>query len=456
VLFRILVLMFYSGTPFESATLQRLQTDIAWRWFVGLSVLRPVPDAGTLSYFRTRLGVGRFETILLDLIQACEAAGLIGHQESYYDMTGVEASATQVTPYQRAVILVKALSAYLDESQGGLGQLQPEQIAAIALEVLREKHGSLEAVKPEQLVVSSQRFEQKLARTLKGEPAWWQKLRDQLKPWVKPLSGPAQAKLAHLRQVAQQLVTSLPQAFGNPDATVGHTRTDGTMCGYRAGFLIDAKHLIITAVVFVTLNKPEAPTLITALDQYYAQFQRYPKHLALDSAFDRDAVHAYLEKRPIYAVATVRGRAGPTEVFKAQAFIWNDQGQLICPNGQIMTHVGGPYKNGRDHFLASADCAQCPLRDQCLTAKQQQQSPPRRRLQLKTAAHQRPQRHRDRSRSTQGRDLRHRRFAAEGLFGHLNHFHNGDKAPYRAQPMDHIAQLMVAFVSNLEKLARWT
>ncbi len=39
VLFRILVLMFVSGTPFESVTLVRLQTDVAWRWFVGLSLL---------------------------------------------------------------------------------------------------------------------------------------------------------------------------------------------------------------------------------------------------------------------------------------------------------------------------------------------------------------------------------------------------------------------------------
>ena len=34
----------------------------------------------------------------------------------------------------------------------------------------------------------------------------------------------------------------------------------------------------------------------------------------------------------------------------------------------------------------------------------------------------------------------------------LNTFHNGDKAPYRDGEMDHIAQLMIAFVSNLEKL----
>ncbi len=31
VMFRILVLMFYSGTPFESTTLSRLRTDVSWR-----------------------------------------------------------------------------------------------------------------------------------------------------------------------------------------------------------------------------------------------------------------------------------------------------------------------------------------------------------------------------------------------------------------------------------------
>jgi transposase len=455
VLFRVLVLMFYSGTPFESATLQRLQTDLAWRWFVGLSVLRPVPDAGTLSYFRTRLGVELFEALLLSLIQVCDEAGLIGHQESYYDMTGVEASATQVTPYQRAVILVKAMSAYLDQQQGGLGQIEPEQIAAIALEVLAQKHPSLKKVKPQQLLASQDQLNHRLARTLKGAPNWWQRLCQKVKQLGQPGRPASQVRLDQLPELAGQLLPTLPQAFGNPDAAVGHTRTDGTLCGYRSGFLVDAKHLIITAVVLVALNKPEAPTLITALEKHYALFQHYPKRLALDSAFDRDEVHRYTEKHHIDSVATVRGRAGPREVFKAEAFIWNEQGQLICPNGEIMAHVGGPYNNGRDHYLPTADCAQCPLRDQCLTAKQQQLTSPRRRLQLKTAAHQRAQGNRERSRSPQGRALRRRRFAAEGLFGHLNHFHNGDKAPYRDETMDHIAQLMVAFVSNLEKLATY-
>ncbi len=297
VLFRVLVLMFYSGTPFESATLRQLETNVAWRWFVGLGLLCQVPNAGTLSHFRKRLGVELFEAILVNLIQGCEAAGLVGHLESYYDMTGVEASATQVTPYQRAVILAKAISLYLDQKEGGVGVISPEQIAAIALEVLQEKHPSLKKVKPAQIVASQSKLAEKMAQSGPNEPKWWQRMSQKVSAVGQQLWAVPQNTVEHVRSVTEQLVPSLPQAFGNPDAAVGHTRTDGTLCGYRSGFLVDAKCRIITAVIFVALNVAEGPTLVTALDKHHAIFQRYPKRLGVDSAFDQDQVHQATEQR---------------------------------------------------------------------------------------------------------------------------------------------------------------
>jgi transposase len=457
VLFRILVLMFYSGTPFESQTLQRLQTDVAWRWFVGLSLLHPVPNAGTLSYFRSRLGAKLFEKILVDLIQACEAAGLVGHIESFYDMTGVEANATQVTPYQRAVILAKAVSVYLDKEQGGIGVISEEQIAAIVLEVLQEKHPSLNKVQAEQIVRSQKKLEEELNQPGKEKPNWWQRVCQGIDDLRSRLTETPVSIKNHLRDVARELILSLPQAFGNPDAAVGHTRTDGTICGYKTGFLVDVKRWIITAVIFIAVNKPEAPTVVEALDKHYAIFERYPDKLGLDSAFDRDEVHSYTEPRGIYTATTVRARSGPKGVFHSDAFIWGEDAELHCPNGELMEQVAGPYKDGTDRYRSTAKCSQCPLFEQCLTVKQRQKKEnPQRELKTNTAAHQRAQRNRERSRSPEGRAIRKRRFASEGLFGHLNTFHNGDKAPYQDGEMDHIAQLMVAFVSNLEKLAAYT
>lgn len=451
VLFRILLLMFSSGTPFESATLQRLETDVAWRWFVGLNLWMSVPDAGTLSRFRKRLGVELFEAILIDLILVCDAAGLIGHEESYYDMTGVEASATQVTPYQRAVILAKAMTTWLDQNQGGLGMMDREQVARIALEVLREVHPSLNKVSPAQIVSSQERLAKQWGEDEPKSPGWWQRIVQTLCELTPQGVGTA---LESLRQVASELVFRLPQAFGNPDATVGHTRTNGTLCGYRSGFLVDAKRLIITAVVVVRLSQSEAPTVVTALEQHYAVFGKYPKQLGLDSAFDRDEVHRYTEPREIFTSITIRARPGVAGVYHAEAFVWNEEGQLLCPHGQEMVQVGGLYKDGTQRYQATGECAKCPHKQGCLTDKQAQKDNPRRELRTNPGAHQRAQRHRERSRTPEGKDIRRRRFASESVFGHTNHYHNGDKAPYRDGAMDTIAQIMVAYVSNLEKLAK--
>ncbi len=453
MLFRVLVAMFISGTPFESATLVRLQTDMAWRWFVGLNLWCGTPDAGTLSRFRSRIGVARFEQIFIDLLLACDRAGLVGHVESYDDMTGVAASATQATPYQRAVILSKALSTWLDADHGGVGTLDREAIAAIALEVLAAQHPSLKTVEPSQLVVSQQASGGCVSEKRLAVSGWWPRLVQAYSGLSRPASTTAEALRKALRQAAQALVPALPQAFGDPEATVGHTRTTGTLCGYRSGFLVDAKRRIITAVTVVTLATAEGPTVISALEQYHARFDRYPLRLGLDSAFDQDPVHRYLEAHGIGGGITIRSRPGPSGVFHADAFVWDQEGHLRCPQGEEMDHIAGPYKDGTERYRAHADCAQCPLKDQCLSAAQQAKPEPRRELRTTTEAHQRAQRHRERSRSPEGRAIRRRRFAAEGVFGHANRFHNGDKTPYRTESMTRLAQLMVAFVINLETLA---
>ncbi len=91
--------------------------------------------------------------------------------------------------------------------------------------------------------------------------------------------------------------------------------------------------------------------------------------------------------------------------------------------------------------------------NQCMTEKQRQKDNPLRELRTNTAACQRAQKNRARSRSPEGKAMRGRRFSSESVFGHANRFHNGDKAPYRDEGMDHIGQIMTVFSLNLEKLA---
>lgn len=128
----------------------------------------------------------------------------------------------------------------------------------------------------------------------------------------------------------------------------------------------------------------------------------------------------------------------------------------MCPNEEVMEPIGGPYKDGTIRYRSTGQCSQCPLLEQCLTEKQRQKGIPCRELRTNPTVHQRAQRHRERSRSDEGKELRRSRFASEGVFGHVNRFHNGDKAPYRNAKMDYIAQIMVVFVYNLEKLSTYS
>lgn len=451
-IYRILVLMFVSGTPFERETLRRLETDLSWRWFVGLSIWCKVPDGGTLSKFRKRIGVERFERILVEIVKECDEAGLIGHEESYYDMTGVEASATALSAYQRAVILVKAMSKYL-EGEGEKEGISKEEIGEIVLEVLSEKHSSLKKVKVEQLLDSQEVLEKKLQTKSGRERNWWRRLKEKWVSLKEKWSGNSEEKREQIRAIARKLAAELPQTFGNPDAKVGRMKSNEPLCGYRSGFLVDAKKRIITAVIFGAVTIHEAPTVLEALNKHYAIFEHYPPRLGLDAAFDDDNIHRQMKLWGIDCITGVRPRHAPKGVFGVEKFLWNEQKQLICPNGRQMLLCSELYKDGSERYRVRGDCSDCPLIKACLTVKVQTKKLPQRQLTIKTLAHQRAQEHRQRSYSPQGQALRHRRFASEGLFGHLNRYHNGDKAPYRSSTMDLIAQLMVAGVANLEQLA---
>jgi len=119
VLFRVLLLFAVYGLCCESHLLHQLETQVAWRWFCGFGLLTPLPTAATLCYFRQRLGSAKFIALLSWLIQQCYAAGLVSLEEAYFDFTGVTASATPLTPYQRVLVLAMALDAYLTGLDAG-------------------------------------------------------------------------------------------------------------------------------------------------------------------------------------------------------------------------------------------------------------------------------------------------------------------------------------------------
>jgi transposase len=477
VLFRLLLLLFLYNLAFESELIQQTQTQIVWRWFCGLSLLVPMPTASTLCHFRKRLGVERFEKILIWLLQQCEAVGLVGHLEAYFDFTAVEACATPLTPYQRTVVMAKALSAYLagieEKSVDAKAPLTPilrQLVMEVAQEVMAEQHPSVKKLQPEQLLRSQERMDERIAQQPQG-PRWWVRLcqvigslkgdkgedrADVQAAWQQVDALPIEAAerepilttlRTHLRQIAHQLLGYIPHAWGDLDARVGQASRTEQVCGYLRGFLVDSKHNIITAVVSVAANVAQAPQVTVALNKCKAALGRLPPHLGLDSAFDQDEVHRNLKGLGVKATISSRNHRAPKGGLGAEHFPVDEKGNVCCPVKKPMKVKYGPYADGTTVYEGTA-CAGCPRCGECMPEGKET-----RQLRVNPDKHQRWLANREHSQSEEGRKTLGQRFASEGVFGHTNTYHNGDRAPYRSDEMNTIAAYMSAFASNLEKLA---
>ena len=483
VLFRLLLLLFLYNLAFESELVQQAQTQIVWRWFCGLGLLIPMPTAGTLCRFRDRLGVKRFGEILTWLLQQCEAAELVGHLEAYFDFTAVEASATPLTPYQRTVVMAKALSATLagvDEgsvdAKAPLTPILRQLVMEVAQEVMAEQHPSVEKLQPKPLLRSQERLDERMAQQPQG-PCWWARLcqaigslmgdegedsaqvqaalqqscrRQQVD--ALPAEAPEQESALttlriHLRQIALQLVDYIPHAWGDLDARVGRASRGEQVCGYLRGFLVDSKRNVITAVVSVAANVAQAPQVKVALAKCKEALGRLPSRLGLDSAFDQDEVYRDLKKLGVEATISSRNHRAPKGRLGPEHFPVDERGNVCCPAKKPMKVEYGPYADGTTVYGGTA-CTGCPCFAECVPEGKE-----RRQLRVNPDKHQRWLTNREHSQSEEGRKTLGQRFAREGVFGHTNTYHNGDRAPYRSDEMNTIAAYTSAFASNLEKLA---
>ena len=68
--------------------------NLAYRWFVGLSLDDAVPDHSSLTRVRDRLGVSCFEEVFGKIVEQCRVAGLVPGKRLITDATLVEANAS--------------------------------------------------------------------------------------------------------------------------------------------------------------------------------------------------------------------------------------------------------------------------------------------------------------------------------------------------------------------------
>ena len=128
VLVKYLLVGFLYGIPSERQIEQRVQTDVALRWYLGLDLFDRVPDHSTISQLRRRKPSFRkvFRRLFEEVVRQCVAAGLVSGRLAVTDSTHVKANASQASEElvempEEAGVYWERLDAYEEE---GLEELE--------------------------------------------------------------------------------------------------------------------------------------------------------------------------------------------------------------------------------------------------------------------------------------------------------------------------------------------
>ncbi len=449
----VLILMFLYGVPYESRTLAWVGENIIWCWFCGLSFFGNWPNRNALYDFRTRVGAACFEQILTLAVEACVQSGLVSNLLASFDLTSVVASGHRWSPYERAVILTKALIRYLElcRVEQQLEEPMPDVLRKLAAEVALEvlPHKALDRVQVERVVESAEQWE---SQPEPQEPPWQEEVEQAVEAIY--ASGKRDLSLegigSTLSRAANKLLKLLPHTRGDLDARVGRTTNYTWFCGYLLGFMVDSAHHIITAVVLAGGNAKQSRLFQPAMEAH-RQRVGFPEAVALDSAFDaKTDVHDYVDKHGIEGHITSRDHASPANGgYGTDRLEWDEDFWILrCPNQTPLQAIGKAQK-GRQTYVGTA-CHTCSRYEKCSPKGQGEPK----HFTLEPGTHRRWQENRKHCQTEEYKAAQDQRFVEEGRFGLAKMNHHGAKAPYRSRDMNLIAGLMIATVMNYRVLAR--
>src|SRR5690348_16968668 len=130
VFFKLQLVMFFEDIRSERLLMQLVADKLSVRWYVGYNLDEPLPDHSSLTRIRERYGVEVFRRFFEQIVEQCQAAGLVWGKELYIDATKVEANAAIASVKPRFAVeayLTNLFEAQSEaESEVQEGQMLPE------------------------------------------------------------------------------------------------------------------------------------------------------------------------------------------------------------------------------------------------------------------------------------------------------------------------------------------
>ena len=313
VLVKYLLVGYLYGIPSERQIEQRIQTDVALRWYLGLDLFDAVPDHSTISQLRRRKPAFRkiFRRLFEEVVRQCIAAGLASGRLLGTDSTHVKANASRAS--EELVEMPETPGAYWER----LDAYEEE-----ALETLSKKTGQRRKKRVKQIKKDSRRSHKRVSRT---------------------------------------------------DPESGHMKRPGKPEGphYLAHQTVDCDHGVILAATVTPGDVHDSVPYLEQLEHIHENILPI-QAVTADAAYDFPLAHQALDEKKIQFYVRPQTVRSTTKVEFGREQFWYDEQKdcYVCPNGKALElhGVGRSASAVTWQYQARrADCQSCPDRDRCLS-----------------------------------------------------------------------------------------
>jgi hypothetical protein len=341
------------------------QVNVAFRYFLDLSLTSRLPVPSLLSQFRTRLGVARYQALFDQVVTQARAYGLIRDRLRLKDATHVLANIAVPSTLR---LVAQTRQRLLDAAR----PYAPEQVAADEAEAEVVRQATADLPDTDRLVARVTH----LRAIVTGADAVQQALGS-----LPVAPDKARTRFEAVLALAHRVLADRDdpdkgdqvQSVVDPDARCG--KHGAYFDGYLLDISVDADSEVLTALNILPGNGDEArdtQTLLAA--EEYAQGHAVAA-VSIDGIGWNGEVLRALSAPEGLGIEVYVPPPAPAEtlLFGPEAFVLDAQQEVVtCPGGQqTATKERSANHTGWKFVFARRQCAGCPLHARCLATRPQ-------------------------------------------------------------------------------------
>lgn len=443
---KILFLRFHYRLS-DRQVMERTVTDMAFRWFLGLSVHAKIPDHTNGTHFRQRIGAESFQQVFQDVVTQARAHGLVRDRLRLKDATHLFADVAKVGPLP----LVAQVREHLLQAAEPLFAEWVRQ-ERVLFATLRQTTAEL----PD---------DERLAHRVEHLRGLATTLQQQLAD----LTTPAEKDANHVQRLQRALAVAFKLLADRADPEAGdrlasahdpearHGKHGQFYVGYLVDVAMDADSEIITAVNVLPANGAEAADAATLIHQEEEAQGNDVQGLSMDGAgYNGPVLHELTDPQGLNLDVTVPPPPMPERTtFGPERFTLTvrDDGSrvLTCPAGQTSRpRQHNTHPTATQFVFKAESCAACPLREQCFPNPARQTG----RTVVKNDYQAEYDKVQEKAKTPEYEETRRVHPKIERKLNELARHHRCRRACYRGKPKVLVQALWTALVINVKRMVK--